>query len=181
MTDANRQFPLERWPALGWVFAALFLTTSAFAANASIVEKLSGYVHGCETALLSGDLAAFDGMAVETETITESVEIFGWRDGEVVVSLLVRIGAKRSGVCDIAYQPASLSDDAVIALQMLQKNLQAPLLQGKHKFETVASGQILLSCSGERGMALFIDPAATASGFAAQVATVPAHRMGCDG
>ena len=182
MTDFGPLYHVGITSVLRRYFLSMLLVAAGSSVQAGVSDQLSGYVAGCEAALLDGDIAAYADLELETETETETVEVFGWRGGDVVVSLLVRIGdEKRSGVCDVSYRPIEPTPSALNELALLSEHMTVTAMIGPHKIENAQSGPVILTCSGNRGMALFLDPAAEGSGFAAQVATVPPHRMKCEG
>jgi len=148
-----------------------------------MADRLETYVSGCRTAVLTGELAAFADLDIETETITETGTGMGWRgadEGGLTVSLLRR--GESAGVCDVAYRPLGPSEETIVALDALREQLATQALSKvPSKVELAQAGQVILTCDQGRGMALFLDPTAQGVGFAAQVATVPAHRMRCQG
>ena len=109
--------------------------------------------------------------------------MLGWRDAEeggLTVSLLRR-GAG-AGVCDVVFRPLGPSADELAALDALRERLATEeMAKIPSKVELVQAGQVILTCAGGKGMALYLDPTAQGVGFAAQVATVPGSRMECDG
>jgi hypothetical protein len=152
-------------------------------AQAGMAERLEGYVAGCRDALVMGDVSSFADLTLETETVTEAVTVMGWRgveEGGLTVSLLRR-GAG-SGVCDVSYRPLGPTPDLLAALDALAARLAvAEMAKDPSRVEMAQAGQVILSCAGARGMALFLDPTAKGQGFAAQLANVPPHRMTCEG
>ena len=166
------------------VFAAsLLLSLQAATAQASIASRVAGYVEGCRAAVLSGDLSAFSDLSLETETITETVAVRGWRgteEGGLTVSLMQR-GAS-AGVCDVSYRPLGPAADLLRDLSALAETLAVDLLaEPSTRSEMAQAGQVILTCVEGRGMAMFLDPTAKGQGFAAQIATVPASRIACGG
>ncbi|KMW60183.1 hypothetical protein AIOL_000336 [Candidatus Rhodobacter oscarellae] len=148
-----------------------------------MAERLAGYVEGCRAALLTGEVGAFADLEEETRAVTETVTILGWRgadEGGLTVSLLRR--GEASGVCDVAYRPLGPDAAELTALAQLSEALAvAEMAKPGSKVELAQAGQVILTCAETRGMALFLDPTAKGRGFAAQLATVPAYRMGCGG
>ncbi|MEL7116757.1 MAG: hypothetical protein AAGP08_14445 [Pseudomonadota bacterium] len=148
-----------------------------------MADRLEGYVDGCRDALLSGNVSHFAELTLETETVTDAVTVMGWRgpeEGGLTVSLLRR--GTSSGVCDVAYRPLAPSADLVESLATLTEALAvADLAKEPNRVELVQAGQVILTCAKGQGMALYLDPTAKGVGFAAQVATVPPHRMKCEG
>ena len=169
--------------SLGALLASILLAT---AAQAGMADRLAAYVAGCEAAILRGDISAFSDLAIETETITDSVTVLGWRgseEGGLTASLLVRKAAtRRSGVCDISYHPLDRSTANLAEItDLIEEMAVNAMAKETSRVEMTEGGQVILTCSGTRGMALYLDPDARGSGFTAQVATMPPHRLKCDG
>lgn len=164
-----------------WVLAVGLLMAQAAMARGGMADRLGGYVAGCRAALLTGDVSAFRDLTVETEMVTDTVSVMGWRgadQGGLTVSLLRR-GAS-SGVCDVAFRPLGPDAAELDALARLAEDLAvAELAKPDARVEMAQAGQVVLACDQGRGTALFLDPTAKGQGFAAQLATVPPHRMEC--
>ena len=173
--------------AVLWLCAVLAaLVLIAGAVEARVVDRLAGYVAACEGALLTGNVAAFADLDIETEQVSETLSIFGWRGAAepgLTVSVLVRSNeGRRTGVCDVSYLPTQPDAEVMAGVAALPGDLAAAAMEDPgHRLELTPSGQVILTCAGARGLALFMDPDAQARGFAAQVATVPPHRMSCEG
>ena len=182
MTETPRRHSAAT-PSMSCRYWAVALVMLAGTAHAGMADRLAGYIDGCRTALLTGDVVAFDDLEVETQTVTDTVSILGWRDGQeggLTVSLLRR--GETSGVCDIAYRPLGPTSEELTELAEMAERMAVQEME-KHpsKVEMAQAGQVILTCAGDRGMALFLDPTAKGQGFAAQVATVAQNRMRCGG
>ena len=84
-------------------------------AQPGIGERLFAYVAACRTAILTGEIAAFADLEVETEAVTDAMEIRGWRARQeqgLVVSLMRR--AAGHGVCDISYRPEDMNAELMM-------------------------------------------------------------------
>ena len=151
-------------------------------AQPGIGERLFAYVAACRTAILTGEIAAFADLEVETEAVTDAMEIRGWRGRQeqgLVVSLMRR--AVGHGVCDVSYRPVDMNAELMTELAAIRSRWEEAEADNGLAVENSPSGPVYMACADGRGLALFFDPAARGAGFAAQMASVPSSRLKCDG
>ena len=151
-------------------------------ATDAVGHRLAGFVDGCRVALTAADTSAFAELEIESEMETDTVSVFGWRDGVTgaSVSILYKGKSKSKGICDIAYvsDPDGVSESE--EMDRLRLSLATNAMQGAHVIENSMSGPVILHCHGKQGLALFLDPSAVGKGFAAQISTIEKARMDID-
>ena len=164
--------------------ALIFLTLIASPAIATdaVGNRLGVFVEGCRIALTSADTSPFATLDIESEMESDTVSVFGWRDGVTgaSVSLLYKGKSKSKGICDISYvsDPDGVSESE--EMDRLRISLATNTMQGAHVIENSMSGPVILHCYGKQGLALFLDPSAVGKGFAAQISTIEKARMDID-